>query len=159
MTEEEVPLNSNTSTVKNARLVGVLDLDIYITTAVLSATPKSFQMLMTDHLCECVKCKTTQCIDMAPKQLSIQVMVKSVTTQLVHVLWAFGKIVQDILRNPTLHPTKMTKGMLLKADPFSLTFSGGIIKKIDDLRYTYCYYAHLTFIYITSIIYSLSYLF
>ena len=67
--EEEVPLNSNTSTIKNAHIIGVLDIDTY--NSCLKCSSKIMPDTDDDELDECVKCKMMQCIAITPKQLSI----------------------------------------------------------------------------------------
>ena len=103
-----------TSTVKNARIVGVLDMQTY------SSCAKCGSKVLPDEddedLCECVKCKMTQCQEFTRKQLSIRIMVQSLTTQVV--LRAFGKTIMDILQTPNTDPAEVTKSMLLRAEPF-----------------------------------------
>ena len=44
-------------------------------------------------------------------------MLQSQTQQVV--LRAFGKTITDILQTPNIDPAKVTKSMLLRAEPFS----------------------------------------
>ena len=113
-----------TSTVKNARIVGVLDMQTYSSCAKCGS--KVLPDEDDDDLCECVKCKMMQCQEFTRKQLSIRIMVQSLTTQVV--LRAFGKTIMDILQTPNIDPAEVTKSMLLRAEPFSLTYSEGIIQ-------------------------------
>ena len=123
--EEDYDISdSTTSTVKNAQIVGVLDMQTY--SSCVKCGSKVIPDEDDDDLCECVKCKMTQCQEFTQKHLSIRIMLQSQTQQVV--LRAFGKTITDILQTPHIDPTKVTKSMLLRAEPFSLTYSGGIIQ-------------------------------
>ena len=123
--EEDYDISdSTTSTVKNAQIVGVLDMQTY--SSCVKCGSKVIPDEDDDDLCECVKCKMTQCQEFTQKQLSVRIMLQSQTQQVV--LRAFGKSITDILQTPNIDPTKVTKSMLLRAEPFSLAYSGGIIQ-------------------------------
>jgi hypothetical protein len=110
--------------VKNAQIVGVLDMQTY--SSCVKCRSKVIPDEDDDDLCECVKCKMTQCQEFTQKQLFVRIMLQSQTQQVV--LWAFGKTITDILQTPNIDPAKVTKSMLLRAEPFSLTYSWGIIQ-------------------------------
>ena len=80
---------------KNTHIVGVLDMQTYMYNSCFKCASKVIPDPNDDDLCECVKCKMTQCTDIAPKQLSFRIMLKYDTNQVV--LRAFGK---TILENP-----------------------------------------------------------
>ena len=93
-----------------------------------SSCIKCASKVIADETDECVKCKMTQCQEFAPKQLFIKIMLQSETNQ--EVLRAFGKTITDILNTSHIDPAKITKSMLLRAEPFSLTYSRGIIQSM-----------------------------
>lgn len=128
--EDIEPLPSlNTFTIKNAKVIGILDMQTY--SSCVRCKSKVHEDDDDETLCICTKCKMTQTKDSANTQLSIRVVVKSPTTEVV--LRAFGNTISDILQQPDIDHAEITKGMLLKADPFSLTYSEGIIQSIRKI--------------------------
>ena len=66
-----------TSTVKNAQIVGVLDMQTY--SSRVKCGSKVIPDEDDDDPCQCVKCKMTQYQEFTQKQLSVRIMLQSQT--------------------------------------------------------------------------------
>ena len=115
---------SSNSDVKNARIVGVDEKDSY--PGCIRCNAKVIQDIEDEDLGKCVKCQMTQCIDVCAKQFTIRVVIKADGKEFT--LRAFGRVVSDIVQKSL--EDDVTEGMLLKAQPFSFHYSGGIIQSI-----------------------------
>lgn len=116
-------LCEDSNEMSNIRVAAVVQLDKYY--ACLKCTAKVVANEDPEVGC-CVKCFTMQSIDMCKQELCAQLLLKEGTT--ICSYKAFGKVIIDIAERAA---DEITPVVLLKARPFNMLQSGGIIQRIN----------------------------
>ena len=107
------------------RIIGVDRLDGY--DGCLKCNSKVVVDEEDEEFKECVKCKMLQSLDECKKVLTAQVIVKSGSGGRL-TLCAFERVIVDIAEKPA---SEITPKVLMKAKPFRMYYSDGIIRSIS----------------------------
>ncbi len=123
--EEDSEESGKNSHVKNARIVGVLDLESY--RVCMKCKGKVVLDEDDEELGECIKCKMVQCVDGSKSHLTTRVIIAAGKEHLT--LRAFGKTVLQLFEKSA--EDEVTERVLLKAKVFSFVQQDGIIQSVS----------------------------